>query len=260
MEFIVLGSGSSAPHPKRSQSGFWLECENGTILLDCSASSNHRMAQENLVWANLDSIWISHFHLDHCGGLFPFLAAMKHAPETQDRTKTLKIFGAKGLRELIEKFDKYELLKQPFPVEIIEVEPFDKFEILPDVQASVLKTPHTENSFAIRIIEREKTFVYSSDTGFCKPLTTFAKNADLFVLECSIFKNKPTEKHLELSEAMFLIHRAKSKKAVLTHFYAEWDAVDFQAEVEKFAPLCEIIEAVDGLRLDLSEPSAVADG
>ena len=255
MKFIVLGSGSSVPHSKRSSSAFWLETENGSILLDCSPSAIHRMAQENLDWANLDAIWISHFHLDHCGGLFPFLFATKHAPETQGRTKPLKIFGAKGLRELIEKVDaanNYNLLKQPFPVEIIEVEAYQKFEILLEIQADVLKTPHTDDSFAIRIIDKnEKIFVFTSDTGFAKPLATFAKKADLFVLECSFVKNKPIEKHLELAEAMFLILRAKPKRAILTHFYAEWDAVDFRAEVEKFAPLCEVIEAKDGLRLEL---------
>ncbi len=255
MKFIVLGSGSSVPHPKRSSSAFWLETENGSILLDFSASAIHRMAQENLDWANLDAIWISHFHLDHCGGLFPFLFSTKHAPETQNRTKTLKIFGAKGLRQLIESVDaanNYNLLKQPFPVEIIEVEAYQKFEILPEIQADVLKTPHTDDSFAIRIIdENEKTFVFTSDTGFSKPLATFAAKADLFVLECSFFKNKPVELHLELSEAMYLIHRARPKKAMLTHFYAEWDTVDFAAEVEKFEPLCEVIEAKDGLRLEM---------
>src|SRR5215211_5346194 len=105
MKFIVLGSGSSVPHPSRSSSGYWLESETGSLLLDCSASVIHRMAQESLDWANLDAIWISHFHLDHIGGLAPFLFATKYAPHTQSRTKPLKIFGPEGLRKLLENFD-----------------------------------------------------------------------------------------------------------------------------------------------------------
>lgn len=255
MKFIVLGSGSSVPHPKRSSSGYWLETENGSVLLDCSASAIHRMAQENLDWANLDAIWISHFHLDHVGGLAPFLFALKYAPQTQKRTKPFKIFGAKGLRELLEDFNEardYKLFKQPFPIEIIEIETLEKFEVLPELEAVAVKTPHTDESHAICLRDKDdKTLVYTADTGMTMTLGSVAKNVDLFICECSFVKNKPVESHIELAEAMHLARFAKPKKMLLTHFYPEWDEVDFQKEVEKFTPLCEVIEATDGLRVDV---------
>jgi len=255
MEFTVLGSGTSVPHPQRSSSGFWLQTENNSLLLDSSASAVHRMAQENLDWINLDAIWISHFHLDHIGGLLPLLFGTKYAPATQDRTKPLKIFGAQGLRELIEKSDAaggHSLLEQPFPIEIIEVEPLEKFTILENLEAVALDTPHTKESLAIHLRDKnDRTLVYSADTGYAKTLGTLARNVDLFVLECSFFKDKPVETHLELSEAMHLIRYAKPKRAVLVHLYPEWDAVDFENEAAKFAPPCEVIKARDGLRLTI---------
>ena len=78
-----------------------------------------------------------------------------------------------------------------------------------------------------------------------------AKGVDLFVCECSFVKNKPVESHLELAEAIHLVRFAKPKKTVLTHFYPEWDEVNFQKEVAKFSPLSEVTEAKDGLRIDL---------
>jgi ribonuclease BN (tRNA processing enzyme) len=255
MKFIVLGSGTSVPHPQRSSSGFWLETGSGSLLLDCSASAVHRAAQEKLDWANLDAIWISHFHLDHIGGLPAFLFGTKYAPETQARKKPLKIFGAKGLQKLIEAFDKandYNLLKQPFPVEIREVEPLEKFQIFENLEAVAAKTPHTDESLAIHLrYKTDKTLVYTADTGFEKALGVLARDADLLALECSFFQNKPVETHLQLDEAMHLIRYAQPKRTILTHFYPEWDAVDFETEVKKFSPPGTVLAAQDGLRLEI---------
>lgn len=255
MKLTVLGSGTTVPHPTRSSSGYWLETSAGTILLDCSPTAARRMAEENLPWHKLDAIWISHFHIDHCGGLMSLLAGTKHAEATRSRTKTLKIFGPVGLRGLIERMDAvndYKLTEQPFPVEIIEVEPLEKFDILRSIEAVSAKTPHTSESLAIHIRDDEKTLVFTADTGLDVSLSSLANGVDLFILECSFFKNKPIEKHLELAEAIHLIRRTRPKRAMLTHFYPEWDDVDFELEVKRFEPLCEVIEAVDGLNLELS--------
>ena len=213
------------------------------------------MAQENLDWANLDAIWISHFHLDHVGGLPAFLFGTKHAPETRNRIKPLKICGAKGLRQLIDNFSQvndYKLLEQKFPIEIVEIETLEKFEILPEVEAVAAKTLHTPESHALHLRGADgKVLVYSADTGFEKTLGTFARHADLLILECSFVTNKPVETHLELAEAMFLARCADPKKLLLTHFYPDWGAVDFQTEIAKFSPPCEVIEAIDGLRLKI---------
>src|SRR5215470_14207351 len=132
MKLTILGSGTSVPHPERASSAHWLETSAGTILLDISGDAPHRMAQESLDWPNLDAIWISHFHLDHIGGLAPFLFGLRWAPQTQSRTKALRIFGPEGLRYIVETINdsnNYKLFEQRFAIEIAEVAPNAGFEI-----------------------------------------------------------------------------------------------------------------------------------
>ncbi len=254
LTLVVLGSGTSVPHPQRAASAHWLETTSGTLLLDASAACVHRMAEENLDWVNLDAIWISHFHLDHVGGLAPFLFGTKHAPQTKNRRKPLTIFGGAGLEKLFRAFDEannYNLLKQPFPIEIREVAPAEEFEMLPGLQAQTFSTPHTRESLALRLTDESGTaLVYTSDTGYTEALGKFAEGVDLFIMECSFRRNKPIETHLELKDAMRLAQQAAPGKVMLAHLYPEWDGVDIAAEAKKLWP-GETIAATDGLRLSI---------
>jgi ribonuclease BN (tRNA processing enzyme) len=254
MKLTILGSGTSRPHPERAAPAHLLETTSGTILLDLSADAPRRMAQENLDWSNLDAIWISHFHLDHVGGLAPFLFSLKWAPQTQSRTKPLRIFGPEGLRGIIDAVNdsnNYRLFKQAFNVEIVEVGPGAEFEILPSIAATTLSTPHTKESLALRLkLDDSKLFVYTSDTGFSEDLVPFAKEAALLLMECSFRRNKPVWKHLELADAMRLARECAPAKLVLTHLYSEWDNVDLAGEARLLWP-GETIEARDGMRLEI---------
>ena len=257
MKLVVLGSGTAVLHPQRASAAFWLETESGSLLLDCSADAPHRMAQENLDWMNLDAIWISHLHLDHCAGLAPFLFGVKWAPLIERRTKPLRIFGCEGIKGLLRAIDEsnnYKLFEQPFPLEIHEVaadESIQSIRILDGIDTKVVSTPHRAESLAICLKDSSgTTLVYTSDTGYSDALAEFAQEADLLIMECSFFRDKPTQKHLELADAIRMAKIAKPRKLLLTHLYPEWDDIDLESEAKKLCP-GDTVAAYDGLRLEV---------
>jgi ribonuclease Z len=257
MQLVVLGSGTSIPHPQRASAAFWLETASGLILLDCGAEAAHRMAQEGVDWPEVDAIWVSHLHLDHCGGLASFLFGLKWAPQTEARQKPLRIFGCAGIGKLLKAIDEssnYGLLTQRFPVELHEVSDDNaNFEILPGLRAQFFSTPHTRESMAIRLTESDGTsIVYSSDTGYSAELAAFARAADLLILECSFWRHKPTPKHLELDDAMRLAQMAEPRRLLLTHLYPEWDEIDLESKARELWP-GHTIAAHDGLRLEIAK-------
>ena len=260
MRLTVLGSGTSVPHPRRSASAHWVEASGGTLMLDMSGPALHRMAEEGCDWPNLDAVWVSHFHLDHVGGLAPFLFGTKYAPQTRDRRKPLAVYGPRGTQKLLRRFDEageYKLFEQPFPLEVREVSPRTKFEVFRGLSAETFSTPHTSESLAVRLTDADgTTFVYTSDTGFTEALAGFARAADLFLMECSFFLQKPVKLHLELEEAMRLARLSGAQRVMLTHLYPEWDGVDIPSEAKKFWD-GEVIEARDGLRLEIRNESSL---
>lgn len=69
MKIVVLGSGNYDAAEGNFHTNFAIE-ENGRYLLvDCGSDIRHSLRYSNIDVDQIDAVYISHLHADHCGGL-----------------------------------------------------------------------------------------------------------------------------------------------------------------------------------------------
>jgi ribonuclease BN (tRNA processing enzyme) len=86
MKLTIVGSGDAFGSGGRFNTCFWLETANGTLLVDCGASSLVALKARGLDHARVDGIVLSHLHGDHFGGL-PFLLLDAQLPARRERAR-----------------------------------------------------------------------------------------------------------------------------------------------------------------------------
>jgi ribonuclease BN (tRNA processing enzyme) len=94
------------------------------------------------------------------------------------------------------------------------------------VRVTPIPVVHTDSSVAYRVESRGKIFCYSGDADVCPGLVEAARDADLFLCECSFPDEKKVEGHLTPTSAGEMAAQARAKRLVLTHFYPIMETID----------------------------------
>ncbi|MGH9828638.1 MAG: MBL fold metallo-hydrolase, partial [Blastocatellia bacterium] len=187
MKLTILGSGTCVPSGERSSAGYFVETDHLRIMMDCGAGTVHALARYGLPWEELTHLFISHFHVDHVGELPALMFAFRWGMSTA-RSNELCIVGPRGLDEVIRKLDDAlgpRLFDPSFPVRIELLDHATCLEIAPMTYLSVFKTPHNDESLAVRIDCRGKSLGYTGDTAYDEDVADFLNGVDLLISECS---------------------------------------------------------------------------
>lgn len=250
MTVTVLGSGTCVPSTRRSSPALLVRSEGKFLLLDIGSGTLRRLAEAKISIYDINLIFLSHFHPDHCADLVPFLFATKYA-FSQARTKELHLMGGPGLHDHLHGLQKVFgmwIVPETYSFHLHEAKGIITFENL------VLKTlplSHSESSIAFRIESpKNKTIVYSGDTDYCENIIDLARDADLLILECSLPEEMRVEGHLSPSLAGRIAQESRCKRLLLTHFYPPCDEHDLIPDVEKEF-VGEIILAEDLMKIEV---------
>jgi ribonuclease BN (tRNA processing enzyme) len=243
MHLTVVGCSPAWPNPGGAQSGYLVEGD-GTLLLDCGAGVLAKLRLRES-WPQVDSIVISHWHLDHWGDLVPWVwGSMFRLGRDPGKPKP-ELWLPPGGTELLgtfgERMGTPTMFWDTFQVgEYAEAEPFATEAGL---TVTAKEVPHyTIQTFAFRVTNGDKTLAYSGDSAPTDILADVARGADLFLCEATLVDGDADASprgHLSADEAIAAFKASGARRLLLTHRPDELAA----------PPGYEL--AQDGLELDL---------
>ncbi len=142
------------PLPERHLTSLMARYKGKSLLIDCGEGTQVAIKEKGWSMYPIDIILFTHCHADHIAGLPGLLLTMAK----QGRTETVKIIGPKGIRYFVSALCVI-VPKQPFDIEIIELENEDQSFFLNDMRINAFETEHSVPCFGYTLnIERAGKF------------------------------------------------------------------------------------------------------
>jgi ribonuclease BN (tRNA processing enzyme) len=214
----VLGSGTAIPDADRFPAGYLLRSGPTMLLVDCGPGTLRRFAAAGGDLRELDAVFLTHYHTDHCADLAPLLFALRNPMYAHRRP--LHLYGAPGLQRLLDKQREAWpwAAAKDYELHVHELQPCD----LQCGSLSVRAVPirHTAQSLGYRFCDPDgNTAAFSGDADECQELVELARDVDLFVCDAAFPDEAYVEGHLTPGMAGRHAAEANAATLVLTHFY-----------------------------------------
>ena len=214
-----LGSGDAFGSGGRLQSCILVNHPAGRFLIDCGASAMVSLRRFGIDPNTIDSIFLTHLHGDHFGGL-PFF--ILDAQLVSRRSVPLLVAGPPGLaKRLPEAMDAFfpgsSGVRRKFEIEIREMEPWIFLSAGPvRVTPYIGLHPSGDHAYSLRIEVDSKVIACSGDTEWTETLAEAARSADLFIAE-AYFYEKMVPYHLDYRTLAEKSAGLGIRRTVITH-------------------------------------------
>jgi len=218
-----LGSGDAFGSGGRLQSCILVTHPAGRFLIDCGASAMISLRRFGVDPNSIDSIFITHLHGDHFGGL-PFF--ILDARLVSRRTAPLLVAGPPGLAKRLPGameacFPGSWGAKRKFATDVREMEPRVS---LPSGAVRVTPFiglhPSGENAYSLRFEVGGRVISCTGDTEWTEALAEAARGADLLIAE-AYFYEKKVPFHLDYRTLVEKSAGLGIRRTVITHMSAD---------------------------------------
>lgn len=213
MKITFLGTGSAMPDGDRVQTGVLIEGGESPLLVDCGAGILHRLGGANVDYTDIDTVLLTHHHLDHVSDLLGLVTARWLAGEPETT-----VVGPPGTNALISSLlDAFDYLRDEevsIPVREIDV---------PDSPLSIAgwtvrahETDHSVYTLAYRFGDQ---LTVGADSEANSDLIDFAAGADILLHDCSFPDDIDVANHPTASQLGEVLAGHDFETVYLTHLY-----------------------------------------
>jgi len=223
MRLQFLGSGDAFGSGGRFHTCFLVGAAGGSFLIDCGASSMIAMRRFGVDPNSIGTIFVSHLHGDHFGGL-PFM--ILDGQVISRRQRPLTIAGPPGLRDrLLAAMENFfpgsSDVQRRFALEIVEL-PAEQRSLVNGIAVTPYEVKHFSGAppYALRLEVDGKVLCYSGDTEWVDSLIPAARGADLFISEAYFF-DKKVKYHVDFRTLQGHFGEIGAKRVILTHMSQE---------------------------------------
>jgi len=194
----------------------------GPVLLDCGATSLSALKRLELDPGEIATVFVSHLHGDHFGGL-PFLIL---DGQFSRRTSPLTIVGPPGLRRRLADtmeclFPGSSTVPRRFRTDTIELDPGSTTTVA-GVTVTTWPADHPSGAPALllRMSLAGKTIAYTGDTAWTDAILDASAGADLLIAE-GYYRHKNVRYHLRQADLDAHRDRITAKRVLVTHMSAD---------------------------------------
>jgi ribonuclease BN (tRNA processing enzyme) len=231
VQLTVLGCSGTFPGPDSPCSGYLVEQDGYRLVIDLGSGALGNL-QRHIGVEEVDAVYITHLHADHCIDLVAYYYARRYHPTGM--LPRLTVHGPVGTR-----FRVHAAFEEP-PVDGFD-DVFDFQEhgagtlLLGPLTVTAAVVEHPVECHGLRIEAEGRVLAYSGDTASCDALVELARDADAFLCEASwpSVPPPPPGIHLTGREAGTHATLAGAKRLLLTHLMPFHDPQAMVAEAKE---------------------------
>ena len=248
MKVVFVGTGTPTPNKNNFGSCALIDSDKSRILVDCGPAATQKLINAGYSPLDIDSIFLTHLHFDHCVDLPCFL--LTYWDQNTDLDKILHIYGPKGTEFFVDKLTgENGAFKDDIAARInagasirtyinrggIEPRPVPDFDVMDiysgfsiridDVDVKAAMTKHVDpwlESYAYRFDFDGRGITFAGDTGSVETISRLAEGSDILVVNCwnadAVVRGTDNIKALAtIEDAAVMAKRSGSRKLVLSH-------------------------------------------